>query len=216
MYNYKEHRKPRGWWTLEHCKEEALKYSTAIELRKKERGCHHTILDNHWEDICFSHMKRSKQRVHAFDKQNLADIAAKFSTHQEFKKKDNAAYRAAVRLGCLDEICSHMPEYKKFVPATEEELMAIASKYASRSDFAKNELYAYNRARTLRCLDKICAHMESSYCRNKRCVYVAKFEDNCIYVGITCRHKERWLHHLQTPSSAVYRHSKKDRIATCF
>lgn len=49
-------RKPRNYWTFEKCKEEALKYKTKIEFKKKSAGAYDKCLKRKWIDSVCKHM----------------------------------------------------------------------------------------------------------------------------------------------------------------
>lgn len=52
-----EIKKPLGWWNdKNHCIEEAQKYKSRIEFRRKSKGCYEACRKYKWlDDIC-SHM----------------------------------------------------------------------------------------------------------------------------------------------------------------
>ena len=45
--------------------------------------------------------------------------------------------------------------------------------------------------------------------RTKRCIYIAKFSDHFLYVGLTWNPKERWSVHLTDENSAIYLHEQE-------
>jgi hypothetical protein len=53
-----EGRKPRGYWTLEKCKEDALKHKARGEWKNSKGSCFYTARDKNWIDECTKHMKK--------------------------------------------------------------------------------------------------------------------------------------------------------------
>ena len=49
--------KPKGYWNLERCKEDALKYNTRNEWRRNSCSAYGSALRNGCKDICCKHMK---------------------------------------------------------------------------------------------------------------------------------------------------------------
>jgi predicted GIY-YIG superfamily endonuclease len=89
---------------------------------------------------------------------------------------------------------------------TKEAIIAEAKKYKSRSEFQRKNGSAYNKAKELGIEKEACAHMEWLGHRFSRFVYVCKFSNNVIYVGLSYDPKERFAQHLREQKSAVYRH----------
>jgi hypothetical protein len=54
--------KPNGYWTYQTCKEEALKYKTNVEFRKKMSGAYNVAYKNSWLDEICSHMIPPKNK----------------------------------------------------------------------------------------------------------------------------------------------------------
>jgi len=51
-------KKPNGYWTLERCKNEALKYNSKKDFVKNSGGAYRTAIDNKWINIICYHMKK--------------------------------------------------------------------------------------------------------------------------------------------------------------
>jgi hypothetical protein len=85
-------------WTLEAIKEEASKFSTRGEFRKKSPSAYQAALRKGWLDLVFPmEFKRRKWTFEA-----IKEEASKFSTRGEFSK--SSAYNAAWRKGWLDRV----------------------------------------------------------------------------------------------------------------
>jgi len=51
-------KKANGYWTIEKCKNEALKYTSKTDFSKNNGGAYRTMLLNKWTEIVYSHMKK--------------------------------------------------------------------------------------------------------------------------------------------------------------
>ena len=208
-----------GWWdNIDNCKKEALLYNTPTELRKAEKGCYSKIILMKWQNICFTHMK-CQTREHTVD--DLKRLALKCKTYKEFRERYSGAYASARLKGILDDICQHMPPRRKGtkyeIPLTKENCKHIALKFETKSDFQKYEKGRwYNYAIRHNIKDEVCSHMRVRGNKKKRCIYVAKFSDNSIYVGLTCDTKRRWSDHLYEKVSSVYLHMQETGLPPIF
>jgi predicted GIY-YIG superfamily endonuclease len=101
--------------------------------------------------------KFRKKRGYWNNKEILIEEALKYNNKTEFIKKSNGAYNSAVKLGILDEICSHM--LVKNEKWDIEKIKKEALKYNTRTEFAKSSASLYEGARHLGILDDVCSHM---------------------------------------------------------
>lgn len=148
-------KKPNGYWTEERLQEEALKFSSIEDFRKKNQSAYNLASRKRILDQICSHMKNLKCRM---SNEELRLIALKYSVRNDFLKYNYNAYMIAHRRGILSEICSHM-NYTN-MQWTDELLQSEAIKYKTRSDFANGSRSAYFTAINKGILDKICSHME--------------------------------------------------------
>lgn len=100
--------KPSGYWNLENCKIEALKYITQIDFITKSRSAYGSAYENEWLDEICSHMVSDKKQKGYWTKENCKTEALKYTTKKEFVEAESGAYDAAFDNGWMDEICSHM------------------------------------------------------------------------------------------------------------
>lgn len=105
--------KPNGYWTLERCQAEALKYRTKTDFANGSKA-YQRAHRNGWLDQICSHMIKGKRQVTSdkkpsgyWTKEKCQEEALKYSTRSNFKR-DSTSYKAAQRNGWLDDICSHM------------------------------------------------------------------------------------------------------------
>ncbi len=120
--------------------------------------------------------------------------ALKYDSRYKFQKGNASAYYKALRRGILDDICSHM---KKQFRWTEELLRNEALKYNNRSDFDKNSGGAYKTASKMGLLDSITEHMKRQGDIYNRFIYIIKFEDNSVYIGLTYNLEKRLEKHIK-------------------
>lgn len=97
-----------------------------------------------------------------WSKEKVIQKAKKYTARVDFKRGSIGAYRAAIRYGILDFVCSHMKNAlgrhrKKWTP---DKLHKEALKCNTKRDFSKNNSGAYSTAARLGILNDICSHMD--------------------------------------------------------
>ena len=70
--------------------------------------------------------------------------ANKYEYRSDFKRENSPAYKAAIRLGILDEVCAHTVRRAKW---TEHAIQECARTYKHRVDFKRGNESAYTAAR---------------------------------------------------------------------
>jgi hypothetical protein len=90
--------------------------------------------------------------------QTLEAVALQFNTKSDFRRSNYPAYKAAHKLGIIDDICSHMDELR--TTWTDEMLANEAKKYSTKMEFY-SESRAYQIAAKRGILDSICGHMDT-------------------------------------------------------
>ena len=90
---------------------------------------------------------------------NLRTEAVQYSSRNAFNKGSRKAYKAAWRMGVLNEICQHMTRPQPVNKWTLEALKIEASKFQTRTEFAKKASGAYTAALKMDCIDIVCNHM---------------------------------------------------------
>lgn len=92
---------------------------------------------------------------------------------------------------------------------TEETVRNEALKYNSRKEFSKESASAYHAARNFKILNEVCSHMEWLGHRYARHIYLCKFSDGAIYVGLSYDPNVRFRQHLNDYRSSVYKYAKE-------
>lgn len=99
----------------------------------------------------------------------LIQEASKYITRSDFYKGSRGAYKAAIRLGILDEICSHMPYNRNKFKLTKEKCLEIALKFTTQTDLAKSHKSVLNKIVTMNWQNECFAHMRQKvdkyYCK---------------------------------------------------
>ena len=136
-----------GYWTKERCIEEALIYKTKTEFRNNFPGAYSACLNNGWIEEVSKHMKSriSKEKGH-WTKERCQEEAFKYKTKAEFRTLSLSAYQTSLRNKWLDEMCLHMPPFRK-ENWTKERCIEEALIYKTKGEFRKNSPSAYERSR---------------------------------------------------------------------
>lgn len=96
-----------GYWNdVEHCIEEAKKYSTITELKIKSNGCYASVLKHHWENECFPDFKKRKPNGYWDIKENCIEEAKKYRNLREFQRYAYGAYNCSKNNNWIGEIDS--------------------------------------------------------------------------------------------------------------
>ena len=107
---YSMQQKKSGYWTKEHCAEEAKKYQNRSSFCKGSNGAYTAALKHSWLDEICSHMEVRWQKK--WDtKAKCAKEAKKYKNRTDFQRYSPGAWNAANKHNWLDEICSHMETY---------------------------------------------------------------------------------------------------------
>jgi hypothetical protein len=138
--------------------QEALRYKTRIEFRKKNSNAYACASKRKILSSICAHMKLLRRS--AYTNEELHNEAIKYSTRSEFERENSGAYQVAHKRGVLDRICTHMVEARHVWKITE--LLPEALLYKTRTAFQKGSPGAWDVARRLDILDKICSHMPNS------------------------------------------------------
>jgi hypothetical protein len=92
-------------WTLEECKEIALRYNTRKEWVKNDNKSYSAAHKKGWLEQCCGHMEA---QLHKWTLEECKEIALRYKTKSEWRKNDNKSYQAAYKKGWLEQCCGHM------------------------------------------------------------------------------------------------------------
>jgi hypothetical protein len=103
-------KKPNGYWTLERCIEEALKYNSRREWVKGCRGSNNSAIKNDWMEECCAHMEsKVKAKPSGYwTLERCKDEGLKYKTKKAFKIGSASCFSTAYKNGWLEICCKHM------------------------------------------------------------------------------------------------------------
>jgi predicted GIY-YIG superfamily endonuclease len=136
------------------------------------------------------------------DENNLEIAAREFNNLTDFQKKNQTAYNKANKKGkdFFEKITNHMERPRSQRPYTDEELINIAKKYKTKTDFRKYDSgasqVAFKRGEDF--WNRITSHMDFLASKSKRIVYAYFFpNNNAVYVGLTYDMEKRNFQHIE-------------------
>ena len=96
------------YWTMEKCKEEALKYKTKTEYRVNSVSSYGAAHRNNWiDDIC-KHMIKLHKDKNYWTKEKCQEESLKYSSRENFRRGCSSAYNKSYDNKWLNDICCHM------------------------------------------------------------------------------------------------------------
>lgn len=101
-------KKPRNYWSMEICKEEALKYNRRSDFQENSSTAYTKCVKEGWLDQVCCHMEYINKPKGYWNFENCKLEAMKFSNLESFKKGASTAHRTCTINKWLDEVCSHM------------------------------------------------------------------------------------------------------------
>lgn len=87
--------KPKGYWTYERCKEEALKYNTKKDFFKNSVSAYGISIKNGWFKDITSHMIDRPNKKWTYEK--CKEEASKYNSKSDFFRNNRGAYNASLR-----------------------------------------------------------------------------------------------------------------------
>lgn len=196
-------------WTKEECAKEALKYKSRKEFSNNNHWAYQKSVKNKWiDDIC-GHMVIINHPNNYWNEEKCRELTLKYDDLRLFKEKYGYIYEK-IKLNKWDYMLSHMKPVINKCIWTKERCIEIASKCKNKKEFRKKSEGAYRFTLQNNIMDEVSSHMEVLGNVYKRCVYVCKFEDNSIYVGLTYNFEIRKRDHLSGRKyTSVYKHIEK-------
>jgi hypothetical protein len=153
--------KPKGYWTLEKCKLEALKYEKRGDWEKFDGSSYSVAKYNGWYKDCVAHMPLvNKPTSHWSIKENVLTEALRYEYKEDWKKNSYGSHSASRRNGWYKECVEHMiPVKSKW---NKESLLEEANKYKTTSEFLKYSNGAYQTAIKLYCLEYVTQNLKDT------------------------------------------------------
>ncbi len=169
---------PPNYWTLERCKEDALKYKSRNEWQKNSSSGYSTAAKNKWLDKCVTHMRyinrqliiRNKKII--LTKEMCIESARQFNTVTEWQKNGGGSYNKARQMGWFDECIIHM---NKPIILTKEMCIESARQFNTQSKWRIDNYRAFNAAKINNWFDECIIHMNKPIILTKEmCIEEAK------------------------------------------
>jgi hypothetical protein len=156
--------KPRGYWTLERCKEDALKFAVRSEWKRNSSSGHSIARANGWLDDCCSHMESKSKPAGYWTQERCQDEAVKFGDRREWRSNSNVSYTIAYKNGWLEDSSYHMQRLIK--PRgywTIDLCKHEALRFNTISEWQRGSGASYDAALRKGWKDDCCSHMESPH-----------------------------------------------------
>jgi len=177
-----ETRVPSGYWTLETCKEDALKYKTKEEWRQNSSGAFTIASKKGWSEDCCLHMISERVPYNFWTKEECIKNALQFTTKTEWKKSKNSSYSKALTNGWMNQCSAHMDVL--MLKRTLNECKEDALLYNTKNEWKQQSYNTYQTAQKNGWLDECGAHMVNqislnSYIKKQNVVnYLKEIRDN--------------------------------------
>lgn len=118
---------------------------TTHDLYLKGKNVYEFVRRNNlWSEIPWVKRNETKPQKYWKNKENIDEYAKKCKTRKEFYKKNNSAYRSAIKFGWINEMTwlSNERKHKKGY-WTNQKLFEECKKYKNRTELIKNNLVVY-------------------------------------------------------------------------
>jgi hypothetical protein len=170
----KKSTKPSNYWTLERCKQDALKYNSKTEWKNNSPSALIKAFMKGWINECCLHMVNTNLRrsKNYWTIELCMEDALKYNTKTKWKKNSKGAYTFALKNNCLNECCKHMKNNKPnnqsrdlLIKSTKgywtlERCKEEALKYISRTEWQRS--YSASVARRNGWVEECTKHMKPS------------------------------------------------------
>lgn len=150
--NCSKHMKVRklrnGTWSLARCLEDAHKYKTRGEWKRKSASAYGAAWSRGWLNQCCAHMTSPRAPKGSRTLEECKVDARKYESKSEWQRESAALYKVAYRNGWVDECCIHMISGKR--PQgfwdNKDRCMRDARKFESKTEWQKKSRSAYKAA----------------------------------------------------------------------
>jgi len=139
-----------GKWTHDSCYAEAKKFKTIRDFILQSPHAYRKAYKRNWVGEYVWLEDNIKHSLDYYTYEKCFEIAKKYQSQLEFRRKQNGAFNAARKNNWLDDYVWH----KRAFRWTEKTLLEEAKKYKTRSDFARGMPGAYEYALRYSLLDK--------------------------------------------------------------
>lgn len=151
-----------GYWSLERCLEEAMKYTTRYAWQKASPSSYNSAWMNGWREMCIMHMIEVKKPSFFWNKKHCIEEARKHASSGEWQKASITSYGVACKNGWLAICTKHM---RKPIKWTKKLCIEEAKKYDTRTKWQLGSSASYQKARAKGWLNSCSKHMIKSWQR---------------------------------------------------
>lgn len=185
-------------WSEENIRVKASNYNTKTEFKENCSKAYRAALKlKIINDLGFKVLRKPKN---FWTESVVKKEADKYKTKLEFKENAKNAYAAAIRLGIIDNLgLKEMLKPKKYWHK-EENIRKEVAKYKTKTEFSKGCSGAYQMALKLGIIDDLGFELKGDL--YNRCIYAIEFEDNHVYIGLTCNIDKRIKKHFRNPKKS--------------
>jgi len=185
-------KKPRGYWTYDVCKKEALKFTNRHQMGLESPNIYNKILRKKWFSELCSHFLLDNRKPNGYwIYKKCKEEALKYIRIVDFKKGSGGAYISSRHNGWLKDVTKHMIKIKPVGFWSKENCRIEALKYNTKIEFKNKSGSAYNASIKNKWINDVSSHMVKIGNRYHKCVYAYEFSDNHVYVGITYNIEKR-------------------------
>lgn len=96
--------KPVGYWTLERCREQAERYESLAEWRKKNLASYDYAKRQKWVELCTEHVKNKRTKNGYWTLANCIVSASTFDTFKDWRASEPSSYASVCRNKWLSKI----------------------------------------------------------------------------------------------------------------
>ena len=200
--------KPHRKITKNLCKELASQCQTKAEFRKLDLTAYTKALHHNW----LSEFNLADKPI-KWNKEACIQAANNCLNRNEFRKRYPGAYNSAFRNKWIDAI--QFPIKPRCNKRTNEEIIEVAKKYTTLSDFYKYDRNFYNLAhhhkliKSFTWLKRKEDRLDHSISDT---VYVYEFPNKVVYIGRTINTTRRHYEHTHDTDSPVYKYAKNNQL----
>lgn len=154
-------RKSNKAFDHEYLKQKCLKYKDQVELKIKDKRLYFYLVNRKLLSKYFPrpYFKHTKEKI--------IKLIKSCKTVAEFRRKYPGAYESAQNQGFLKEIIGNKPQ-NSYTYYTKKDILSIAKKYSTMTEFAAHESIAYIQAKKLNILSLIKKRLKPKIVVNKK------------------------------------------------
>lgn len=204
--------KPNGYWDYDKCKEEANKYTSKVDFKKKSPSAYNVALKNNWIKD-YNWFERPQAHNKKWDYDSCYNEAKKYTRKVDFRNNGGTAYNVALKNGWLKDYTWFESNRKPDGYWNEQTCREEALKYRTLHDFRQNAPTAFSVSWKNGWVSSYNWFVRKGV-PETNCYIVYSYRDDenkTIYIGLTNSPKNRHRQHVkgitkngQVRYSAVY------------